>query len=124
MNSTNRSRLKEDTAQKELDLCHGLWSVVFFACVGGTDPMNHKKSSSLSVLLMRDICCQLSCFGYKFCHFSLKVKIAKMKDCVIKLMLSSNQTPVNRQAALPKPMASQMFYSINRSKPVRRLYVL
>lgn len=84
----------------------GVW---FFACVGGTDPMNHKKASSLSILQMRDICCQLSCFGYKFCHFSLKLKIAKVKDCVIKLMLSSNQTPVNREANPPPAPPSQMF---------------
>lgn len=66
--------------------------VCFFACVGGTDPMNHKKASSLRILQMRDICCQLSCFGYKSCHFSLELNITKMKDCVIKLMRSPNQT--------------------------------
>lgn len=32
MNSTNKSRLEEDTAQRELDLRHGLWSVVFCMC--------------------------------------------------------------------------------------------
>jgi len=86
--------------------------------------MNHKKASSLSILQMRDIYCQLSCFGYKFCHFSLKLQITKMKDCVIKLMLSSNPTPVNRQAALPQPLTSQTLYRMSRSEPVGRLAVL
>lgn len=72
-------------AQEDLDLHHGSWSVGF-ACVGGTDPMNHKKASSLSILQMRDICCQLSWSGYKFCHFSLELKTIKRKDCVIKVL--------------------------------------
>lgn len=62
--------------------------------------MNHKKASSLSILQMRDICCQLSWFGYKFCHFSLKLKITKGKDCVIKvphvpmqLLLTDSSSP-------------------------------
>lgn len=86
------------------------------SCVGGTDPMNHKNASSLYILQMRDVCCQLGWFGYKFCHFSLKLKIAKMQDCVIKLMLSSRQTPVNRQAAQPsQPSASRTFCRMSGS---------
>lgn len=75
--------------------------------------MNHKNASSFSILQIRDICCQLGWFGYKFCRFSLKLKIAKLQDCVIKLMLSSHQTPVDRQAA--QPGTSQTFCRMSGS---------
>lgn len=38
--SADGSGFQEHTGLEELDSCHGLWGG-FFACGGGTDPMNH-----------------------------------------------------------------------------------
>lgn len=75
--------------------------------------MNHKKAPSFSVLQMRDICCQLSWFGYKFCHFSLELRITKRKDCVIKvlhiamqLLLTDSSPPPARHMVMGSARAS------------------
>lgn len=58
--------------------------------------MNHEKASSFPILQMRDVCCQLSWFGYKSCHFSLKLGITRRRDCVIEVLhvpISSSLPP-------------------------------
>lgn len=111
--SAGGSGFQQHTDLEELDLCHALWGG-FFACGGGTD--ESLNASSLSVPRTGDVCCQPGSLGHKFWCFSLKLKVVKMKDSVIKLILSPNQIPVCREAVPPHHFTTRMFDGVRKKR--------